>query len=110
MFLMYLVGLEAFPDLGEVIIDALCVPAAHSPLITRAICSRMPTELAVWSLCGRLTGTGSLVSLIGPWLSWLQALTSAEATGCLLRGLGHAVSGCGILGSWASAGSMGQPN
>lgn len=77
----------------------LCVSQQHTPLSSPELYALgMPTELAVWSLCGRLTGTGSLVSLIGPWLSWLQALTSAEATGCLLRGLGHAVSGCGTLG------------
>ena len=52
----------------------------------------------MWSLRGRLTGVGSLVSLNGPWLSWLQALTSAEATGGSLPGRGHAVCGCGTPG------------
>ena len=31
-----------FPNLGEVVFlgDVLCIPAAYSPLVTRAICSR----------------------------------------------------------------------
>ena len=66
----------------------------------------MPAELAVWSLRGRLTGVGSLVSLNGPWLSWLQALTSAEATGGSLPGLGHAVWLWNSGGPGASAGSL----
>lgn len=41
MFLMHLVGWVHFLTLEKwPVIDILCVPAAHSPVITRAVCSR----------------------------------------------------------------------
>ena len=97
---MYLLGwlclliLDKLPSVG----DVLCIPAAHSLLVTRAIFSSVPSMWSVWVLllcqanyCGH-SGRCDWRGSVG-----CQALPCAEAAGCLLAGLGHEVAVCRIL-------------
>ena len=73
LFLHYLVGwlyfptLEKWPALG----DIPCVPAAHSPLVTQAVCSR--DSLYEGCLGPSVVGSyvGGLAGLVGPQSGWL---------------------------------------
>ena len=60
----FLFILEKEPFVG----DVLCVPGAHSPLVTRAVCSRSDPYV------GRLTTMSSLLDVAGPWSGWLPGL------------------------------------
>ena len=88
-----------FPDLGEgpSAEDILCAPAAHSPLITQAICSRGSPIRAVWVL---LLWWGDYVGSL--WGCLLSSLIDCQALPC---------GGCWPLfvgtGSWV--GSLQNP-
>ena len=81
---MYLVGwlcfltLEKWPFIRYI----LCIPAAHSPLVTRSICSWGAPYMGCMDpfFCGRLTTVGGLVGLAGPQ-SGCQALSCVKAAG-----------------------------
>ena len=89
--------------------DVLCIPAAHSPLVIRAICYKHApyVDCMAPSLM-----EGCLTWVV--WLAWLAprpvgcwTLPCAQAASCCLAGLGHKVTGCRTPGGpRASAGSL----
>ena len=55
--------------------DALSGPVEHSPLVTRAICSRYSLYIGCELIfCGELVNVGTLVSVAGPQSGWLPGL------------------------------------
>lgn len=81
--------MEKWPVVG----DVLCILAAHSPLATRAICSRGVPYVGCVSPS---VVAGGLVGVAGPWFGWV-ALPCVEAAVCWLVGPDHEAAGCGIL-------------
>ena len=77
---MYLVGWLGFPTLEKwpFVGDALYVPAAYSPLVTRAICSRVPFYLGCMD--PSVVVGWPLVGVAGPWSALL--LGPALCRGC----------------------------
>ena len=69
-FYCYVFGrLVKFPNLGEVpfVGEVLCIQAAHSCLVTRAMCSSgTPERGALVLCCGGLTTLSGLMGAAGP--------------------------------------------
>ena len=70
--------------------DVLWGPAAHSPLVTRAICSRGAPYVGFMdpSVVAELTTVGAVLCGAVPWPSWLPDPTSAVAVGLLVGRIG----------------------
>ena len=91
---------EKWPFVGNI----LWGPAAHSPLDTRAICSRAVPIGRHWSFCcGRLPIVRGLIGVAGPWSFWLPG--PAFCWGCwLIDGRGSGPGTSGLCGPPSSAG------
>ena len=99
---MYLVGWLHFLTLGKwpSVGGVLYIPAVHSSLVTRAVCSRGAPSVGC---VGHSVVVGYVGGLVG-----CQALPCVEAAGCWLAWPGHEVADCGTQGgARASAGSLG---
>ena len=88
--------------------DILCIPAAHSCLVTQAICSRGSSMRAMWVLLlWQVDCVRGLVSLVGPSSFGCQDPLCVEAGSCWLVGPGHEAADCRTPGgSRASAGHV----
>lgn len=66
-----------FPNFVEVafVRDVLCIPGMHSPLVTRAMCSKGAPDGLHGLLCGGdsscVTTGGGVLGVAGPCLGWL---------------------------------------